>query len=374
MSPNDNLPDKICQKCLTLINHAINFRKTCRTSNVYLQSILQRTNSASNSFKYEKNHNVSYEENFEEMEFLTENESKSEEEFKQKSLLASKELNQLNYILNSTTYDFEDPTEEYENQIVEINKIDVATDTKILKTKISQPKYLKKSGLNNLTLTLEHNNERIDTLSVKTTGEDNVSTYSGHIPEDKKDNEDENLSIISEDYFEYLTIEEDKDEIREIHDFQALSLDEHDSPIHIERHEQNSNLSNASNDFAKEKDYVEDEFINEAEIISENELSSEDNNVATCRKIQTESRKMRGLRNISVRSTTVTLSRGNIKHCNYNSNSVDRGYIQQIYNCKICRNQYKNRRNLHLHMKVHSREKNHQCEYVLQHFSFFTSI
>ena len=362
MTSNDNLPDKICQECVTLVNNAINFRKTCRTSHAYLQSILQRTDLASNLFKHEKINNISDEENFEEMEFLIQNESKSEEEFKQKSLSASKELNQLHHILNSNTYDFDDSSEEFEKKIVEMNKIEVATDIKILKTKTSQPQYLKKSSLNYLSLTLEHNNERINGLSVKTTDEDNSSSCSSLIPEDKRIDEDENLSIISEENFEYVTIEEDKDEM---HDFKALRLEEHDSSTYIERHEQNSNLSNASNDFGEGKEYVEDEFINEAEIISENELSSEDNNVPTCNKIQTESRKMRGLRNITVRNTTVTLSRNNIKHFNYNSNSVDRGYIQQEYICKICSNQYQNRRNLHLHMKVHSREKNHQCEYVL---------
>ncbi|TMW53778.1 hypothetical protein DOY81_001063 [Sarcophaga bullata] len=370
MTANDNLPDKICQKCLTLVNNAINFRKTCRTSNAYLQSILQRTNSASYLFKHEKIQNKSDEEEFEEVEFLTQSESTSEAEFKHKSLSASEELNQLHHIINSNTYDFEDSSAELENRIVEINKIDDATNGKILKTKISLPKYLKKSSLNNLPFTLQQNNERIGTLSAKTIdtiklNEGNASSCSSHIPEDKKVIEDENFSIISEDNFEYMTIEEDN---YDINDFKVLRLEEQDSSIYIERHEQNSNLSNACNDFAEEKDYVEDEFINEDEIISENELSSEDNNVATCSKIQTESRKMRGLRNITVRSTKVALSRSNIKHFNYNSNSVDRGYIQQVYICKICSNQYKNRSNLHLHMKVHSREKNHQCELCLKRF------
>ncbi|XP_065355089.1 zinc finger protein 287-like [Calliphora vicina] len=51
MQPNDSLPDKICLNCLKIINNAVHFRKTCRASNVYLQSMLERTKSASTLFK-----------------------------------------------------------------------------------------------------------------------------------------------------------------------------------------------------------------------------------------------------------------------------------------------------------------------------------
>ncbi|XP_023293270.2 zinc finger and BTB domain-containing protein 14-like [Lucilia cuprina] len=51
MKPNDSLPDKICLKCIKIVNNAVQFRKTCRASNSYLQNVLERTKSASSLFK-----------------------------------------------------------------------------------------------------------------------------------------------------------------------------------------------------------------------------------------------------------------------------------------------------------------------------------
>ncbi|KAI8129686.1 Transcription factor Ouib [Lucilia cuprina] len=51
MKPKDSLPDKICLKCIKIVNNAVQFRKTCRASNSYLQNVLERTKSASSLFK-----------------------------------------------------------------------------------------------------------------------------------------------------------------------------------------------------------------------------------------------------------------------------------------------------------------------------------
>uniref|UniRef100_A0A1B0G474 Uncharacterized protein n=1 Tax=Glossina morsitans morsitans TaxID=37546 RepID=A0A1B0G474_GLOMM len=52
--PDDNLPQKICHHCLTILRYAVNFRKTCRESEEYLQSVIERTKSASALFKLDR--------------------------------------------------------------------------------------------------------------------------------------------------------------------------------------------------------------------------------------------------------------------------------------------------------------------------------
>ncbi|KAI9579391.1 hypothetical protein GQX74_004863 [Glossina fuscipes] len=54
ISPDDNLPQKICSHCLTVLRYAVNFRKTCRESEEYLQSVIERTKSASALFKLDR--------------------------------------------------------------------------------------------------------------------------------------------------------------------------------------------------------------------------------------------------------------------------------------------------------------------------------
>uniref|UniRef100_W8CAC7 Zinc finger protein 2 n=1 Tax=Ceratitis capitata TaxID=7213 RepID=W8CAC7_CERCA len=54
MERSDNLPDKICRKCLLLLKYSCHFRTTCRNSDEYLQSIIQKTKSATSMLKMEK--------------------------------------------------------------------------------------------------------------------------------------------------------------------------------------------------------------------------------------------------------------------------------------------------------------------------------
>uniref|UniRef100_A0A1A9VDI7 Uncharacterized protein n=1 Tax=Glossina austeni TaxID=7395 RepID=A0A1A9VDI7_GLOAU len=57
--PDDNLPQKICHHCLTVLRYAVNFRKICRESEEYLLSVIERTKSASALFnldRRQKNH------------------------------------------------------------------------------------------------------------------------------------------------------------------------------------------------------------------------------------------------------------------------------------------------------------------------------
>ncbi|KAL9889167.1 uncharacterized protein ACN427_008550 isoform 1-T5 [Glossina fuscipes fuscipes] len=57
MRPDDNLPQKICRRCLNVLRSAVYFRKTCRESDKYLQSVIQRTKSASTLFKLDRKDN-----------------------------------------------------------------------------------------------------------------------------------------------------------------------------------------------------------------------------------------------------------------------------------------------------------------------------
>lgn len=81
METNDNLPDKICRKCLLLLKYAYHFRTTCRNSEEYLQSVIQKTKSATSMLKMDKQRERSVElleEIFhEDVEFISLNEQRS---------------------------------------------------------------------------------------------------------------------------------------------------------------------------------------------------------------------------------------------------------------------------------------------------------
>uniref|UniRef100_A0A1A9WH22 Protein krueppel n=1 Tax=Glossina brevipalpis TaxID=37001 RepID=A0A1A9WH22_9MUSC len=57
MRPDDNLPQKICRRCFNILRSTVYFRKTCRESDKYLQSVIQRTKSASTLFKLDRKDN-----------------------------------------------------------------------------------------------------------------------------------------------------------------------------------------------------------------------------------------------------------------------------------------------------------------------------
>nr|XP_036233813.1 zinc finger protein 112-like isoform X2 [Bactrocera oleae] len=83
MERSDNLPDKICRKCLLLLKYAYHFRTTCRNSEEYLQSVIQKTKSATSMLKMDKQRERSVElleEIFhEDVEFISLNEQRDPE-------------------------------------------------------------------------------------------------------------------------------------------------------------------------------------------------------------------------------------------------------------------------------------------------------
>ncbi|XP_055910922.1 zinc finger protein 260-like [Eupeodes corollae] len=65
----DNLPDKICQRCLSILRYATKFRETCQRTTEYLNHIILKTQTASKIFKSNKNTTES-EGAFENIDFL----------------------------------------------------------------------------------------------------------------------------------------------------------------------------------------------------------------------------------------------------------------------------------------------------------------
>uniref|UniRef100_A0A1B0BX24 ZAD domain-containing protein n=1 Tax=Glossina palpalis gambiensis TaxID=67801 RepID=A0A1B0BX24_9MUSC len=51
---DDNLPQKICRRCMTFLGYALNFRRTCRESEEYLNSVIQLALSPSNIIRERK--------------------------------------------------------------------------------------------------------------------------------------------------------------------------------------------------------------------------------------------------------------------------------------------------------------------------------
>lgn len=54
LKKTDNLPDKICQKCLSILKYATKFRMTCQKTTEYLNQLIRKTQTASNIFKSNK--------------------------------------------------------------------------------------------------------------------------------------------------------------------------------------------------------------------------------------------------------------------------------------------------------------------------------
>ncbi|XP_055850549.1 zinc finger protein 616-like [Episyrphus balteatus] len=71
LKKTDNMPDKICQRCLSILRYATKFRLTCQKTTEYLNQIVLKTQTASNIFKSNKSM-VEAEVSFENIDFLEE--------------------------------------------------------------------------------------------------------------------------------------------------------------------------------------------------------------------------------------------------------------------------------------------------------------
>ena len=79
MNKHDRLPQKICRKCMHSVRAAVSLRNICRSSDEYLQGVMQRTQkAATNIFKIEKRKDLLLEDSLE--DFISDYEELNEEQ------------------------------------------------------------------------------------------------------------------------------------------------------------------------------------------------------------------------------------------------------------------------------------------------------
>lgn len=419
MKPNDSLPEKICRKCFVMVKNAANFRKTCRSSDTYLQSILQRTRSASSLFKPERHNSLEFlDETIMNDETKQDNEERQEEKNrkdnnvtifkpdeieehlplrKRKTSLSQENqtLKKLQIERGSTTDnnmknsedlitqvdDTEETLETDLSQIVEIEEILDNTEN-IDSNKLSQREQNELKELQDLEVHIGYS--KISANEVEDSDESEEANNEQNFKHDSeelyyllkgikdegetptKNNQQDIVKEINEetqgpdDNVEFLP-EEEEDEDQLLHlesetdDSQAqVSSTVETKEDFIEIQEQNSNISNETNELATE--YIVDEYLIDD---SDSNITVRNSNSIVINKklpnVITQSNKRRTpviFPNRRARQNTASSSTAN--------NS--RVAVPQIFVCDICGNHFGNRQLMNAHMKVHRQEKNHECE------------
>ncbi|XP_073837411.1 uncharacterized protein [Musca autumnalis] len=202
MKPNDGLPDKICQKCISVLKQAIHFRKTCQESNTNLLSILERTRSASNFFKKEKSLDISSEPESDDNFFGEDDEM---EDMGNKDLLPASDEENVNYKGKR-----KNPARKEQCELKRSQKTDRINTKTELKSKDNQEHEAKKrkieySDLEEDMTGMEEMEEKVDCIT-KITEKQNPKETTAVV-----DNSEENnhLDLTAEDNEEQEEDEED---------------------------------------------------------------------------------------------------------------------------------------------------------------------
>lgn len=397
MKPNDSLPDKICLKCLKMINNAVQFRKTCRNSNAYLLNILERTQKASSLFKpagiVESLEDNELKEQEEEENLIVESkdwdeinveQSKLEKQLKKKDVIENKEgldedvhkeqelndsIEELDEIIEhfedsspttevTCTETIEETTEDsipHKKQCKEQNLRNCHNDQDQIKPQTSQlQKFLMNAKFTPSANTEEEEivaiNEEMVTIKEKANHEELYYLI--------KDIDNENSNDSLKDLDEEQIIEADADDI-EIYEIEEPTEENSvgDLMLHLEKEncEDNQEQVTSTVDTNDEIVYSEENSqesnvtkdLDDVYVISDNNSSQESRlseNINKNRKSPTIISKTNAKRKSAVKRSSPTKDE----------------HAPNV--CEICGNQFNNRTMLKLHMKIHYQQKNHQCE------------
>lgn len=375
MKPNDSLPDKMCLKCLKIINNAVKFRKTCRNSNAYLLSILERTQKAGSLiFKPECIEDHITDEEFieeEDEKMLVEEkvweevdvkDSKLDKHQKNNNVLDKREaLNddiQKKDELNDSIQELDEFIEHFEDsssttELACIETIDCTKDDSIpnkkqqdkekIKPKTTQlQKFLMNTKFNE---GKDTNKEKVNEGELYYIIEDIAETISNDNTKKLKDFNEEDLieeSVQDNDGDLMLQLEEQNYEVNQAQ--VTSTVDANDETVYSEDNSQESNIS-------KDVYVISDNNNNSSQdssicqIISDNNNSSQDSSISQM--IEKNTTKNIKRKTNTKPATSLVKTEASSHHINV---------------CDICGNQFNNRPMLKLHMKIHNQEKNHQCE------------
>lgn len=409
MKPNDSLPEKICRKCYVLVKHAANFRKTCRNSDNYLQSILQRTKSASSLFRPERRNSLelidesvindetkhdsedsqgetneretidtslNLEEIEEHMPSRKRKTSHSQDKQTFKKLQIERHSGADNTIKNSDDLITQvDETEETLEEIldntghIENNKLNQQEQkdltelldlevhigyNKLSSTEIDDSDDAEAEETND-EQSFKHDSEELYYL-LKGIKDESDSPTKNNQPDliteisNESQVQDDNVEFLPEDEDASLHLESETDDSQA----QVSSTVEMKEEF-IEIQEQNSNISNETNELSTE--YIVDEYL----------IVDSDSNTTTTRSSNfvVINKKLSNATSQSDKKRAPIImpnrkARQNTASSSTTSNS--KATVPQVWVCDICGNHFGNRQLMNAHMKVHRQEKNHECE------------
>ncbi|XP_037807360.1 zinc finger and SCAN domain-containing protein 12-like [Lucilia sericata] len=431
MQPHDSLPDKICLKCLKIVNNAVHFRKTCRASNSYLQNVLERTKSASSLFKPAVHTSVASDdddglEEQMETEAVSENEHSQvekaiESESDNKIVLQEKIVEVVEHMehveqavvdeaVNDTAVDLVEVMEHSEdliNEIIDDNTDNTLTNLKLLKEETkdiskmtkSESSQLQKFYMNARFTKFKSSEEESEDCNEQDLAQaDLEAEHETTKVSEKKDDlyyllkdikneiancndnqevkqQTEEQSPQTDESIEYYAIEDEEDLEENIE--QEEDVQEEDLIFHFEaNNEDNPNQVSSTVDTNDEAEYNE-QNLNNSNIISD--LEEEyimDDSVSNYNEISDqEETKIKSLdvSTTAAKTSCISISSSRRKLKRYSakvsaSSSTTGGVQQQVCVCEICGNQFTNRNLMNIHMKVHYQEKNHQCELCFKRF------
>ncbi|XP_023293250.2 zinc finger protein 700-like [Lucilia cuprina] len=432
MKPNDSLPEKICKKCFAMVKQAMNFRKNCRSSDAFLQSVLQRTKSTSILFKPERPQLEDFEEDVEETIEEDKNESintveasttvKKAEQKRSTTPLehTPKKLRKdsLTNEINSNTDDLiaheieeEEMTEQDLHNIVEMEEI--------LQPNVIEENHKHKVGEKGDNTNIDK--QTVNKLKVKGSKDDSSQKQLqdfqiDEVNAEKELNqmEEENSAEINNQEFFLLKHIKDENETN-LHDANNDDdvEEEEQQEEHIETDEQEDQENVQFLPLEDEPEEVEEQLMLNSDSDMEDNQAQVSSTVITKQEeeeeeaeagfIELEQETNSNLSNASHNLSTEYIVDEYLIDDSNNSNisSQNSGVVvvnskiskfvtttskkrqtdpdktnhkdvtqqqPQVFVCDLCGNTFTSRQLINAHMKVHRQEKNHQCELCFKRF------
>ncbi|KAM7359426.1 uncharacterized protein ACRADG_012571 [Cochliomyia hominivorax] len=400
MKPNDSLPDKICPKCLNMIKNAVKFRKTCRKSNAYLLSILERTKNASAFFKPKIPEQDDIENNGFENEEEYEIETDANQTENSKTVPKQENKSSIKQIQNDEAQ--EERICKNNESLCEIEEIieesTESSDETITITNgsfeeiLPEMSYKKDSNNDDDDGDDDANSNNEETTKCKTS---ELEKYLLHESFTKSDNAEEHLEYVNDETdspeidninkndkeLYYLLKERDHEnlkknsheehtengekcelyEIEEPHEETEDSIDDslvEDLVMHLDEGEYDDKNNQAQ---------VSSTVDNNDDIVSfHDDTSHESNRNSDLDKIYIVDENNSTQESQGKAKTAAITSRMKIKQ---KRQIQGREYLPLRVNvCEICGNQFTNRNVMNMHMKIHFQQKNHQCEICFKRF------
>ncbi|XP_037807346.1 zinc finger protein with KRAB and SCAN domains 8-like [Lucilia sericata] len=426
MKPNDSLPEKICKKCFAMVKQAMSFRKNCRSSDAFLQSVLQRTKSTSILFKPERPQLEDFEEDIITHENIEDDENvntveapspvKKEENKRSPTPLehTPKKLRKdsLTNETNSNTDDLiaheveeEEMTEQDLNNIVEMEEIlqpNVTEENHMLKAekgdnslntnindKQTENKPKAKGLKDNPPQKLQdfQNDEVIAEKDLSEMEEENSAETNNQgffILKHIKDENETKLHEADDDVEEEQQeehIETDEQEDQESVQFLPLEDEQEEGEcqqlmLHSDSDMEDNQAQVSSTVITKQEEEEEEAEAGFIELQETNSNLSNASHDLSTEYIVDEYLIDDSNSNISSQNSGVVVVNSKIskfvtttsKKRQANLDNKDSPQQPQVFVCDLCGNNFASRQLINAHMKVHRQEKNHQCELCFKRF------